>query len=393
MADTSTKTYGWIKPEVGGSPAVWGAKLNADLDAIDTQLQTVSSQVGSGITDAPLDNNLYGRTNGNWTVVPPPTGVSEAPTTSVTFGRNNAQWVPLPPSLVDAPNNGIQYGRQSGNWTRIAASVGEAPTDGQLYGRTNATWVVVASGGSGGISDAPNDGTTYARKVTSGAGAWTHLAHTDISDWAATLANYYSTSNPSGYQTASQVITALGPYALTTSLPTASTTTPKANGTAAIGTSTTSYALADHVHPVSASSKWTQIATLSTASLASVTFANLPQIYGDLLIVGTVATSTSTQILMNVSTDGVGFSSPGIGIGLNAPGPLSFVALFHGYSNGIGMINSNSNNSSMGASPAVALGSQLAGYTVHTGGCTTLRFSPSAGTWSAGSGSITIYGR
>jgi Collagen triple helix repeat (20 copies) len=99
--------------------------------------------------------------------------------------------------------------------------IAEAPTDGQQYGRQSGAWSVVASGG-GGIADAPNDGTAYARKSA----GWAHLTHTDITDWAATL----------------------GPYALTTAVPAASTTPPLASGVAAIGTATT-YARADHAHP------------------------------------------------------------------------------------------------------------------------------------------------
>jgi hypothetical protein len=49
----------------------------------------------------------------------------------------------------------------------------------------------------------------------------------------------YAASNPSGYQTAAQV---------TAALPVASSTTPAMNGTAAVGTGTT-WARADHVHP------------------------------------------------------------------------------------------------------------------------------------------------
>jgi hypothetical protein len=58
----------------------------------------------------------------------------------------------------------------------------------------------------------------------------------------------YNATNPAGYQTAAQVAAALGPYALTSSLPVASSTLPLIEGTAAIGTST-AYARADHVHP------------------------------------------------------------------------------------------------------------------------------------------------
>jgi hypothetical protein len=58
-----------------------------------------------------------------------------------------------------------------------------------------------------------------------------------------TVANAaYPASNPSGYQTAAQV---------TAVLPVASSTTPLADGVAAVGVGTT-YARADHVHPITA---------------------------------------------------------------------------------------------------------------------------------------------
>jgi hypothetical protein len=95
-----------------------------------------------------------------------------------------------------------------------ASHLNDAPTDGQLYGRESGAWIVVPTGGGGGITDAPSDGTLYGRKSA----AWVYLTHNDITDWAAQLANYYPTSNPSGYQTAAQVTASLGPYALTSAL-------------------------------------------------------------------------------------------------------------------------------------------------------------------------------
>ena len=87
------------------------------------------------------------------------------------------------------------------------------------------SWATPAGGG-GGISDAPNDGTAYARKSA----AWVHLTHTDITDWTATLA----------------------PYALTSAVPIASNTTPIMDGTAAPGTAAT-FSRGDHVHPTDTS--------------------------------------------------------------------------------------------------------------------------------------------
>jgi hypothetical protein len=123
-------------------------------------------------------------------------------------------------AVHEAPS-GLIYSRQNAAWVADPIQA-DAPNDGQFYTRKSAAWAV----SPGGMIDAPNDGTAYARNSA----AWVHLAHTDITDWTATLA----------------------PYALTSAVPVASTTLPLINSTAAVGTGTT-WARADHIHPVDTS--------------------------------------------------------------------------------------------------------------------------------------------
>lgn len=140
-------------------------------------------------------------------------------------------------NFPDAPVNGQQftsagivYTWDGFKWTAAgnALTIGDAPADGQAYGRQvvsgTMSWVAVGSGG--GIADAPSNSTFYGRKN----GGWVNPAHTDITDWTATLA----------------------PYALSANVPVASSTLPLMNGTAAIGVGTT-FARADHVHPTDTS--------------------------------------------------------------------------------------------------------------------------------------------
>jgi hypothetical protein len=48
MPDTTTTNFGWIKPEVGGSDDTWGAKINSNLDAIDTAIHTLVQAIAGG---------------------------------------------------------------------------------------------------------------------------------------------------------------------------------------------------------------------------------------------------------------------------------------------------------------------------------------------------------
>jgi hypothetical protein len=265
-------------------------------------------------TDAPSDGNAYGRVSNGWATVLPTTGgtitgnltvnqvltvqgsnslVLNAPVTGgsqrtiLGMAANIARWgLTLGDGTAEGANNvGANFslagysvaGALLGNWLTIARADGSTVFNGGVtmtYGlsvnglfalnnvgnfylpggapgqalTTNGAGVLSWSAPPGGLTDAPVDGTTYARNDA----AWVHLTHTDITDWATQLANYYPTSNPSGYQTAAQVTAALAPYALTANVPVGSNAAPLMNGTAAAGTGA-AWSRADHVHPTDTS--------------------------------------------------------------------------------------------------------------------------------------------
>lgn len=173
--------------------------------------------------DAPADGKVYGRKDGTWEIIPtlgtislddlsdvdttttPPTngqalvydqsqdlwipgtvsggggGIPEAPIDGLTYGRKDADWHQLDLvsalsdlSDVDIDSNppmdrqALVFDALSGNWIPGDASGGipEAPNDGSKYARWLETWVAIDD-----IQEAPSDGNPYARQD----GAWINL--------------------------------------------------------------------------------------------------------------------------------------------------------------------------------------------------------------------------